>query len=111
MSLPGLAAAIGCVAFVGILGLAPAETVVVLLAGRGTEETKRLLFDGVAFVARQAVGAEGPGIHSDAGAEVWRRVPVAPGFELHLRCDLPKPKPAELRKLVERLERALRRSL
>ncbi|MFT4548482.1 MAG: hypothetical protein ACI9UA_005288 [Pseudoalteromonas tetraodonis] len=43
--------------------------------------------------------------------ETWRRVQVSPGVELHLRPDLPKLRPAELKKLVERLERALRRAL
>ena len=42
-------------------------------------------------------------------AETWRRIQVAPGVELHLRDDLPKPKRGELKQIAERLERALRR--
>jgi hypothetical protein len=34
---------------------------------------------------------------------------VMPGVELHLNADLPRPKPAELRRLIELLEKALRR--
>ena len=67
-----------------------------------------MFIGGIEMVAR-------PGGSRDASAsvpiETWRRVQVAPGVELHLRGDLPKPKPAELKKLVGRLETALRRAL
>jgi len=51
---------------------------------------KLLLFEGIEMVARQSGGvvAEVPG-----EVEVWRRVRVTPGVELHLRGDLPKLKP------------------
>jgi hypothetical protein len=42
--------------------------------------------------------------------EKWNRVRVMPGVELHLNTDLPRLKPAELRCLMELLEKALRRS-
>jgi hypothetical protein len=40
--------------------------------------------------------------------EKWNRVRVMPGVELHLNTDLPRLKPAELRCLLELLEKALR---
>ena len=80
-------------------------------AGRSAEETKRMLFEGVEMVARQGGGA----VVEESGAgeveETWRRVRVTPGVELHLRDDLPKLKPAELRRLMERLEVVLRRNI
>jgi hypothetical protein len=76
------------------------------MAGRSTEETGRMFTSGIEMVAR----SEGSRCGADS-AETWRRVRVAPGVELHLRGDLPKPKPAELKQLIERLERALRRAL
>jgi DNA-binding transcriptional MerR regulator len=85
----------------------PSDQIAALMAGRSTEETKRMFIGGIEMVAR----AEGNDGASRSPAETWRRVQVAPGIELHLRGDLPKPKPAELKKLVERLERALRRNL
>ena len=41
-------------------------------------------------------------------AETWKRVVVVPGVELHLRGDLPKPKPGEVEALLVKLETALR---
>ena len=42
---------------------------------------------------------------------IWKCVRVSPGVELHMSCDLPKPKPAALKKLLADLEAALRRNL
>ena len=89
----------------------PSDQIAALMAGRSTDETERMFLGGVEMVGR-AEGDEGmserdspaPGV-----AETWRRVGVAPGVELHLRGALPKPKPEELRRLVARVERALRR--
>jgi hypothetical protein len=64
-----------------------------------------MFIGGIEMVARSDGGSVGAN-----SAETWR-VRVAPGVELHLRDDLPKPKPAELKKLVAGLERALRRNL
>jgi hypothetical protein len=60
------------------------------------------------LAARQSGGvvAEDPG-----EVESWKRVRVTPGVELHLCDDLPKLKPAELRRLLERLEVVLRRNI
>ena len=89
----------------------PAERIAALMVGRSTEETKRMLFEGVEMVARQGGGA----VVEESGAgeveETWRRVRVTPGVELHLRDDLPKLKPAERRRLLERLEVVLRRNI
>jgi hypothetical protein len=38
-------------------------------------------------------------------------VRVVPGIELHLRGDLPNPKPAELKQIIALLESTLRKNL
>jgi hypothetical protein len=89
----------------------PSEQIAVLMAGRGTDETERMFLGGVEMVARAEGGRGGAGSAAAGPAETWRRVGVSPGVELHIRSDLPKPRPAELKKLVGRLETALRRNL
>ena len=89
----------------------PSEQIAALMAGRSTEETGRMFLGGIEMVARAEGSQGGAGSTAAAAAETWRRVRVSPGVELHLRDDLPKPKPRELKQLVERLERALRRAL
>lgn len=44
-------------------------------------------------------------------AETWKRIVVVPGVELHLRGDLPKPRPREMGELLVKLETALRKGL
>lgn len=88
----------------------PSEKIAALMAGRSTAETKQLLFDGIEIVARQTGGAGGTSTAPAAG-EAWMRVGIAPGIELHLRGDLRKPKPAELKQILTFLENALRRNL
>jgi hypothetical protein len=89
----------------------PADQIAVLMAGRGTGETERMFIGGIEMVARLEGSRCGADSAAAELAETWRRVRVAPGVELHLRDDLPNPKPAELKQLIERLERALRRAL
>ena len=88
----------------------PAERIAELMAGRSTAETKGMLFEGVEMVARQgdAGGASEKG-ESPVASETWERIAVARDVELHLRDELPKPKAAELKKLLARVETALRR--
>jgi hypothetical protein len=86
----------------------PSQQIAVVMSGCSTDETGRMFIGGIEMVAR----AEGSrGASASVPVETWRRVRVAPGVELHLRDDLPKPKPAELKQLIERLERSLRRAL
>ena len=82
------------------------------MAGRSTEETKRMLFEGVEMVARDGAGEGNQECGPDAVA-IWKCVRVSPGVELHMSYDLPKPKPkpAALKKLLADLEAALRRNL
>jgi DNA-binding transcriptional MerR regulator len=89
----------------------PSEQIAALMAGRSTDETERMFLGGVEMVARAEGSSGGAGSAAPGPAEMWRRVGVSPGVELHIRSDLPKPKPAELKKLVGRLETALRRNL
>jgi DNA-binding transcriptional MerR regulator len=87
----------------------PSEKIAALMAGRGTEELKRLLFDGIEVVARPPAGETGAATDPEH-AESWKRIVVAPGLELHLRADWPKPKPAELTQWLALLETALRKN-
>ena len=80
-----------------------------LMAGQATEELK-LLLGGIEVVARGSGDEAGPA--SAAGdAVIWKRVSVIPGVELHLRGDVPRMKPAEVKKVLEPLERALRKNV
>lgn len=88
----------------------PSEKIATLMAGRTTADYKNLLFEGIQIIARPSkssgTSATGPQV-----AEEWKRIGVAPGVELHLRSDLPKPKPAELKQWLSLLETALRLNL
>jgi len=91
-----------------------AERIASLVAGKSLEETKRMLLGGVEFVAR----SEGTKALDPIAATVafdteerWIRTLLAPGIELHISCDLPKPKPAALKELLVNLETALRKNL
>ena len=87
----------------------PSEKITSLMAGRSTAETKQLLFEGIEIVARKSRDGESPTASSTG--EAWKRIGVAPGIEIHLRGDLPKPKPTELKQIIARLETALRKNL
>jgi len=69
-----------------------AEQIVTLLTGRGTEELERMLLGGVEIVARAGdVGGEvEPPCSAGDLAEVWNRVRLAPGLELHISSELPR---------------------
>ncbi len=91
-----------------------ADQIVTLMVGRGTEETRAMFLQGVEFVARPGAGtsvAESARATTSVTAETWKRIEVVPGVELHIHGGLPKPKPAELRHWLERIENALRRNL
>ena len=85
----------------------PSEQITSLLAGRSTEETRRMLLSGIAMVARGGDVEKSETVSDEA----WRRVQVAPGIELHVRADLLKPRPKEWKELLGKLETALRRNL
>lgn len=87
----------------------PSEKIAALMAGRSTTETKQLLFDGIEIIARQSSSSGQSS--SPAAAEKWKRIGIAPGVELHLRGDQPKPKPAELKQWLALLETALRKNI
>ena len=86
------------------------ERITKLVAGRSTAETMKMLLEGGEAVdgagERKREQEHGPDV-----VGLWKCVRVSPGVELHLSCDLPKPKPAAFRKLVSDLEAALRRNL
>lgn len=87
----------------------PSDKITALMAGRSTAETQQLLFKGIEIVARRE--KSGGDSTASAAGEVWKRIGVTPGVELHLRGDLPKPKSAELKQLIALLETALRKNL
>ena len=78
------------------------ERIVALIAGRSTEEIRQMLVDN-----REAVGAV-DSVATSGVAETWKRIVVAPGVELHLRGDLPKPRPGEVEELLAKVESVLR---
>jgi hypothetical protein len=90
----------------------PSERIVTLMAGRSTEETKRMLFEGIEISARHVSGDAVLARMAGAGPlGIWKRIPVLTCIELHVRQDLSKPKPAELRQIITALETALRKNL
>jgi DNA-binding transcriptional MerR regulator len=88
----------------------PSEKIAALMADRSTAETKQLLFEGIEIVARKSSPVSGTST-AVADGETWKRIGVVPGIELHLRGDMPKPKPAALQQIIDLLETALRKNL
>lgn len=88
----------------------PSEKIATLMAGRTTADYKQLLFQGIEIVARPSHSSASL-VATPQAAEAWKRIGVVPGVELHLRGDLPKPKPAELKQWLSLLETALRKNL
>ena len=94
----------------------PTERIAALMGGRSTADTSRMLLGGVEMVAREGVTesvsqsaslmSSGPG-----AVETWRHIGVAPGLQLLLHSDLPKPRPAEVKEWMARIEAILRKSL
>ncbi len=90
----------------------PSEHIAVLMAGRGTKETERMLLGGIEMVARAGEGESGSAVASLAPGtvETWRRVQVVPGVELHFRDGLTKLRAADLKSSLAALEKALRQA-
>lgn len=86
------------------------EKITELVAGRSTGETKAMLLEGEGASSGDRSKEENQE-HGPDAVGLWKCVRVSPGVELHMSCDLPKPKAAALRKLVADLEAALRRNL
>lgn len=87
-----------------------AEQISRMLIGRDTEELERMLLGGVELVARAGGGVnevEPPGSETSL-AELWNRVRVAPGLELHMSTERPRYKPEEYRRVIEKLKKLLR---
>jgi hypothetical protein len=81
-----------------------------LVVQRKPGETKAMLLEGEGAAAGDRSTGEDQKHGLDA-VGLWKCVRVSPGVDLHMSCDLPKPKPAALRKLVADLEAAVRRNL
>lgn len=80
----------------------PSERIAALMAGRATEELKRLLFEGIEVIAR-GTPAEPP-----SGGEMWFRIRIAPGVELAMQDGMENPGETALRGWMERVESSLR---
>lgn len=94
----------------------PTERIAVLMAGRSTDDTKRMFLEGVEMVVRggdaESLSRSTAVISAAPGAvEAWRHIGVANGVQLLLHCDLPKPRPAEVKEWMARIEAILRKSL
>lgn len=85
----------------------PSEKIIAIMTGRSTAALKHLLFSGIEIVARQPDGNS----PTHNTPELWKRIEVVPGVELHIRGDLAKPKPIDLEKWLNQLESALRKNL
>jgi hypothetical protein len=84
-----------------------------LVSGSDNQELRGMILGGVEVVVRRGSEENGPGanmspLDGSAPPEVWHRTCVASGVELHLRQDLPRLKPPERRRLIERLEHVLK---
>lgn len=92
-----------------------AEQIAALLTGRGTEELERMLLGGVEMVARTGaeagdVGGEvEPPCSTEDLIEIWNRVRLAPGLELHISSEMPRLKLEDSRRLIARLKEIFRR--
>ena len=64
-------------------------------AGRSLDEIRQLLDGGAASAARTVLEVVRP-----LPREVWRRISVAPGVELHVSGDVRLPSPARLQELA-----------
>ena len=65
-------------------------------AGRTLDEIRQLLDAGAVSTTRAAAGVARP-----LPREVWRRVTVAPGVELHVSDNVRLPSPARLQELAD----------
>lgn len=83
----------------------PSAAIASLMAGRSTIELKNLLLEGIEILPR--AGGKTATRAEEAANEVWRRLPIAPGVELHLRTDLKRPSDKQLRSWLVRLETLL----
>ncbi len=90
-----------------------AEQIAKLLTGRGTEELERMLLGGVEIVARDGGEVEGEAARASFSAadlaEIWRRVRLAPGLELHISSEMPRLGSEESRRAIARLKEIFRR--
>ena len=85
------------------------------LAGRSTDDTKRMFLEGIEMVVRGRVPASVSIIESVTSSamgevETWRHIGVAPGVQLLLHGDLPKPRPREVKEWLARIEAVLRKN-
>lgn len=83
------------------------EQIVSLMTGRGADELKRMLLDGVEMVVKGDEDRDGPQPPDLSVGETWRRVQIVSGVELHVRSGLPRFKSAELRLVLAKVEEAL----
>ena len=81
----------------------PSADISRLMAGRTTEQLKRLLLDGVEIIPKSSPAEPQP----SRQPESWKRTTVLPGLEIHLRDDLPKPRRAELDQWLEQIRAAI----
>ena len=72
------------------------------ISGGGKGERKQSLLPELEVVAREA-GAEPSSMTAPGEPEVWKRIRLAPGVDLHLRDGLPKLKPGEVKKVLSLL--------
>lgn len=90
----------------------PTGRIALLIAGRSTDDTKRMFMEGVEMVAVGGAVQSGAEISPAPGAvEMWRHIVVAPGIQILLHSELSKPRPTEVRDWLTRIEAVLRKEL
>ena len=89
----------------------PVEQIAMTIAGQNIYGLQCMFLAGVEFKAKQQDqnGERLPPQPTSKLVEKWERVLVATGVELHLRTDLARLKPTELRQLMDAMEKALRK--
>lgn len=90
----------------------PAEQIASMLRGRGTDELQRMLLGGVEIVAREQSdddAEQGQGFSGRMNwSEVWERIRVEQGIELHLSSGRKQLTPSQIQVLLERFYEILR---
>lgn len=87
----------------------PSQQIAALLINCGTGELERMLRGGVELMARASDDKRNPesSRYANDKIEVWNRVSLVPGFELHFSSELVAFDPKDRRRLMAQLKEVL----
>jgi len=84
----------------------PSERIASLMRGRSNAEYRRMLLEGVELIA--AGGGTESGSAAGVGEpQIWKRITLSPGIEVHVGENLPRLSKREREELVERFRAVL----